>query len=214
VEVRAVPGERIVATPPTVRAHPITTFPAALPPAAEPGRTPGAPTPRSGEQRREPVDPDQEAKPRQILLLIGIVAVALNLRTAVTSLGAVLGEVTRAWGFSGLLAGLLTALPVAMFALVGAVVPTMTRRLGPERLVATAMLAAAAGLTVRALTGSVGLFVVGSGLALSGAAVGNVLMPVLVTGSGPSWPCSPHCHGWHSRAPTATRARRAPAGGR
>jgi CP family cyanate transporter-like MFS transporter len=98
----------------------------------------------------------------------------------VTSLGAVLGEVTRAWGFSGLLAGLLTALPVATFAVVGAAAPALSRRWGPERLVAAAMLAAAAGLTLRALTGSAVLFLAGSALALAGSAIGNVLMPTLV----------------------------------
>jgi CP family cyanate transporter-like MFS transporter len=117
---------------------------------------------------------------RRILLVVGIVAVAVNLRCAVTSLGAVLGEVTRAWGFSGLLAGLLTALPVATFAVVGAAAPALSRRWGPERLVAAAMLAAAAGLTLRALTGSAVLFLAGSALALAGSAIGNVLMPTLV----------------------------------
>jgi CP family cyanate transporter-like MFS transporter len=117
---------------------------------------------------------------RRILLVVGIVAVAVNLRCAVTSLGAVLGEVTRAWGFSGLLAGLLTALPVATFAVVGAAAPALSRRWGPERLVAAAMLAAAAGLTLRALAGSAVLFLAGSALALAGSAIGNVLMPTLV----------------------------------
>ncbi|HEX4246236.1 MAG TPA: MFS transporter [Pseudonocardia sp.] len=117
---------------------------------------------------------------RQALIISGIVAAALNLRVAVTSLGAVLGEVTRAWGFSGLLAGLLTALPVATFAIVGFGAPGLARRMGAERAVAGAMLLAAAGLTLRACTGSAVLFLVGSGVALAGAAIGNVLMPVLV----------------------------------
>jgi CP family cyanate transporter-like MFS transporter len=132
-----------------------------------------------GRHRRTPVVPERPLG-RRILLVVGIVAVAVNLRCAVTSLGAVLGEVTRAWGFSGLLAGLLTALPVATFAVVGAAAPALSRRWGPERLVAAAMLAAAAGLTLRALTGSAALFLAGSALALAGSAIGNVLMPTLV----------------------------------
>ncbi|HEV7789517.1 MAG TPA: MFS transporter [Pseudonocardia sp.] len=132
-----------------------------------------------GRHRRTPAVPERPLG-RRILLVVGIVAVAVNLRCAVTSLGAVLGEVTRAWGFSGLLAGLLTALPVATFAVVGAAAPALSRRWGPERLVAAAMLAAAAGLTLRALTGSAVLFLAGSALALAGSAIGNVLMPTLV----------------------------------
>jgi len=132
-----------------------------------------------GRHRRTPKAPERSLG-HQILLIVGIVAVALNLRAAVTSLGAVLGEVTRAWGFSGLLAGLLTALPVATFAIVGFGAPALARRMGAECAVAGAMLVASAGLTVRAWTGSAALFLAGSGLALAGAAIGNVLMPALV----------------------------------
>jgi len=135
--------------------------------------------PAGGRHRRGSPVSDRPPSHR-VLLLVGIVAVALNLRTAVTSLGSVLGEVTRAWGFSGLLAGLLTSLPVAVFAVVGFGAPALARRLGPERSVAGAMLVAAAGLALRALTGSAALFLAGSALALAGAAVGNVLMPTLV----------------------------------
>lgn len=135
--------------------------------------------PAAGRHRRTPSVPERSLG-RQILLIVGIVAVALNLRAAVTSLGAVLGEVTRAWGFSGLLAGLLTALPVATFAIVGSGAPALARRLGPEIAVAGAMLVAAGGLVLRVCTGSVALFLAGSGCALAGAAIGNVLMPVLV----------------------------------
>jgi MFS transporter, CP family, cyanate transporter len=138
-----------------------------------------SPVRTGGRHRRTPVVPERPLG-RRILLVVGIIAVAVNLRCAVTSLGAVLGEVTRAWGFSGLLAGLLTALPVATFAVVGAAAPALSRRWGPERLVAVAMLTASAGLTLRALTGSAVLFLAGSALALAGSAIGNVLMPTLV----------------------------------
>jgi CP family cyanate transporter-like MFS transporter len=89
------------------------------------------------------------------LLVTGLVAVAVNLRSAITSLGAVLPEVTRTWGMSGLVAGILTALPVATFAVVGAATPALARRLGPERAVSAAMLVAAVGLVLRAVSGSV-----------------------------------------------------------
>ncbi|MGD9527878.1 MFS transporter [Pseudonocardia sp.] len=116
-----------------------------------------------------------------MLVLVGLVAVALNLRTAVTSLGVLLPEVARHWGMSGLLAGVLTALPVLVFGAVGALAPALVGLLGPERAVSLAMLAAAAGLAARAVAETVGLFVAATGCALAGAAVGNVLMPALVT---------------------------------
>jgi CP family cyanate transporter-like MFS transporter len=111
---------------------------------------------------------------------LAIVAVAVNLRCGVTSLGAVLGQLTRAWGLSGTESGLLTALPVCTFALVGALAPVLARRYGPERLVAAAMGLAAAGLGARAVATSVLMFATSSVLALSGAAIGNVLLPPLV----------------------------------
>jgi CP family cyanate transporter-like MFS transporter len=174
MKLRTVLGERIMAARATVTDHlsvPVTT--------TGTGSSPTVGTTRAG-GRHGVADVPERTRGRRILLVVGIVAVALNLRCAVTSLGAVLGEVTRVWGFSGLLAGLLTALPVAMFAVVGAATPTMARRLGPELLVAAAMLAATAGLTLRALTGSAAVFLAGSVLALAGAAIGNVLMPTLV----------------------------------
>ena len=53
------------------------------------------------------------------LLLLGIVTLAISLRPAVTSLGAVLGVVRDDLGISGWLAGVLTTLPVLSFAAVG-----------------------------------------------------------------------------------------------
>ncbi|HEY4007571.1 MAG TPA: MFS transporter [Pseudonocardia sp.] len=153
----------------------IGDFRAVWDPAHQPTPGPGRPSAAALGRHRRPAP-----QVRRGLVVLGIVAVALNLRCSVTSLGAVLGEVTRAWGFSGLLAGLLTSLPVAVFALVGSVTPALARRMGPERLAATAMLAASAGLLVRALTGTATVFLAGNALALAGAAVGNVLMPVLV----------------------------------
>lgn len=115
-----------------------------------------------------------------VLVLVGLVAVALNLRSTVTSLGVLLPEISRHWGMSGLFAGLLTTLPVLVFAVVGALAPALAGRLGAERALSLAMLAAAAGLTVRAVAEPEGLFVAATCCALAGAAVGNVLMPAMV----------------------------------
>jgi CP family cyanate transporter-like MFS transporter len=116
----------------------------------------------------------------RILCAVAIVAVALNLRSGVTSLGAVLGELSRDWQLSGSVSGILTALPVCTFATVGATAPALARRFGPPRLVALAMLVAAFGLAARAMAPSVWLFGLASVAALAGAAIGNVLLPPLV----------------------------------
>lgn len=114
------------------------------------------------------------------LVVVGIVVVSINLRPAVTSLGTVLGSVRTDLGMSGLLAGLLTALPVVCFAAFGAFAPALSRRLGMNRAVLLGLIAIAAGLAVRAVASGAGLFILASVLSLVGIAVGNVILPVLI----------------------------------
>ncbi|WP_243737557.1 hypothetical protein [Blastococcus xanthinilyticus] len=53
------------------------------------------------------------------LMAVAIVLTALNLRTAVTSVGPVLEEIERGLGISSSLAGVITTMPVLCFALIG-----------------------------------------------------------------------------------------------
>ncbi|WP_283137284.1 MFS transporter [Rhizohabitans arisaemae] len=114
------------------------------------------------------------------LLVLGIVLAALNLRTAVTSVGPLLGDVRGTLGLSGLLTGLLTALPVICFAVFGAFTPALARRIGEHRLLLLALVTLSAGLAVRVMIDSAAFFLVASTVALAGGAVGNVLIPSLV----------------------------------
>lgn len=106
--------------------------------------------------------------------------VALNLRAAVTSLGALLDEVSAGLHITPALAGVITMLPALSFAVVGFATPRLARRLGAVPLLIAAMAVLAAGQAIRALTGSVAVFLLTSLLALGGIAIANVLMPVLV----------------------------------
>ncbi|MFV2196916.1 MFS transporter [Nocardiopsis sp. LOL_012] len=114
------------------------------------------------------------------LMAAGVALAALNLRTAITSVGAVLDEVSRGLGMSAVQAGLLTTLPVLCFALLGGLTPLLSRSLGGHRLMVYALTALAAGLAGRALADGPWPFLALSALALSGGAVGNVLLPTLV----------------------------------
>jgi MFS transporter, CP family, cyanate transporter len=127
------------------------------------------------------LDPPAPARPHPALLTAAIVAIALNLRAGATSVGAVLPQLRATWGLSGTTAGLLTSLPVATFAAVGVLAPLLARWFTPEPVLAAAMLVAALGLLARTGAGTVGGFAVASVVALSGAAIGNVLLPSLVT---------------------------------
>ncbi|MGW4404319.1 CynX/NimT family MFS transporter [Nonomuraea sp. NPDC004702] len=114
------------------------------------------------------------------LLVLGIVLAALNLRTAVTSVGPLLDQLAGALGMSSVGTGLLTTLPVLAFAGVGAVTPTLARRIGEHRLLLLALVTLGSGMLVRSLVGSAPVFLLSSAVALSGGAVGNVLIPTLI----------------------------------
>nr|WP_247702655.1 MFS transporter [Streptomyces sp. F63] len=117
---------------------------------------------------------------RTRLLIAGIALAALNLRPAITSLGALLEEVRDGLGMSGATAGLLTSLPSLCFAVFGVMAPGLARRGGPAPVLLAGMAAIAAGVLLRPFAGGTGGFLAGSALALAGIALSNVLMPVAV----------------------------------
>ncbi|MBU3864894.1 MFS transporter [Streptomyces sp. 4503] len=110
----------------------------------------------------------------------GLILAALNLRPAVTSLGPLLEEVRADLGMSGTVAGVLTSVPAACFALFGFTAPRLARRWGPVAIVCAGLAAIAAGLLLRPMAGGTVAFLAASALALAGIAVSNVLMPVIV----------------------------------
>jgi CP family cyanate transporter-like MFS transporter len=114
------------------------------------------------------------------MVLAGILLVALNLRAAITSLGALLPEVSGGLHLSGTVAGLITTLPALSFAAFGALTPSLTRRISAGRVLLAAMIALAVGQAARAVTHSAPAFLVLSALAMAGIAVANVLLPALV----------------------------------
>ncbi|GGY36304.1 MFS transporter [Streptomyces djakartensis] len=123
--------------------------------------------------------PATRAWPKRLLVL-GIVLSALNLRPAITSLGALLEEVRDGLGMSGSVAGLLTSVPPLCFAVFGVMAPRLARRFGAGAVVCAGMAAIATGLLVRPHAGGTAGFLAASALALMGIAVSNVLMPVIV----------------------------------
>ncbi|MFF8178291.1 CynX/NimT family MFS transporter [Streptomyces chartreusis] len=114
------------------------------------------------------------------LLVAGIVLTALNLRPAITSLGALLEEVRDSLGMSGSVAGLLTSVPPLCFAVFGVAAPRLARRFGPGAVVCAGMVAITTGLLLRPYAGGTAGFLAATALALMGIAVSNVLMPVIV----------------------------------
>lgn len=114
------------------------------------------------------------------LIAVGLVLAALNLRPAITSLGALLEEVREGLHMSGSVAGVLTSVPPLCFAVFGIMAPRLARRFGAGAVVCAGMAAIAAGLLIRPYIGSTAGFLAASALALMGIAVSNILMPVIV----------------------------------
>ncbi|WP_436847555.1 MFS transporter, partial [Streptomyces aureus] len=152
--------------------------------------TPSPPLPRPAADTRPLADTcslaDPAAEPpapgawTARLVVAGIVLAALNLRPAITSLGALLEEVRDGLGMSGSVAGLLTSVPPLCFAVFGITAPRLARRFGPAAVVCAGMAAITAGLVIRPYLGGTAGFLAASALALMGIAVSNVLMPVIV----------------------------------
>lgn len=113
-------------------------------------------------------------------MIAGLILAALNLRPAITSLGSLLEEVRDGLGMSGTLAGLLTSMPAACFAIFGVAAPRLARRWGQPTVVCAGMVAVTVGVAVRPLTGGTVGFLAVSALALAGIAVSNILLPVIV----------------------------------
>ncbi|HEY3477304.1 MAG TPA: hypothetical protein VGL02_00265 [Streptomyces sp.] len=108
-----------------------------------------------------------------------IFVLALNLRPAVTSLGAALPDISVA---GSLVAAVLVALPLWAIGLGGWATPWLSGRVGTHRTVTASLLGLAASLAGRVLGGPVPLLV-GTALAcLSIAALGTTL-PLLANGS-------------------------------
>ena len=112
--------------------------------------------------------------------MVALVLTGLSMRTAVTSVGAVLDSLQSGLHLSSSGASVLTTLPVICFAGIGAVAPWLAHRFGSHQLLVLALTAMTAGLLTRVLVNVGWAFVLLSTFALSGGAIANILMPSLV----------------------------------
>ncbi len=119
-----------------------------------------------------------------VVLVAAVVLVSINLRPGASSPGPVLEEVRDGLGMSAGVAGAMTGLPGLCFGAVGALAVAFARRVGMTAGIAVGLAAAAAGLLLRVTTDSVPLFLVLTLVALSGMAVGNVLVPAWIKAHG------------------------------
>ncbi len=112
--------------------------------------------------------------------VLAVAAIAIILRPGATSVGPVLAEITHGLGLSATVAGALTALPGFCFAIAGATAVTLSNKLGTAGALTLGAAAAALGLLARSLVTNQAAFLALSVLALLGAGMGNILVPVFI----------------------------------
>ena len=119
-----------------------------------------------------------------MLLAIGMVLLAINLRPAAAAVGPLIDRIKADTGLSTTGAGALTTLPVLCFGALAPLAPALARRLGERATAALALVVLLIGTLVRLVPG-LGFLFFGTALAGAAIAVGNVLLPVLVRGNFP-----------------------------
>ena len=116
----------------------------------------------------------------RLLALSGMLLIALNLRTAVSSLSPIIPFIREDFELSTLSIAFLGMLPPLCFALSGLIAPVITRRIGLEAALLTLLLTIVLGTLLRAFSGDWSLLSVGTIITLVGMGMGNVLLPVVV----------------------------------
>lgn len=114
-----------------------------------------------------------------IILIIGIIVVASNLRPAITSVGPIIGIIRDDIGISNGFAGLLTSLPLVAFAIISPIVPKLARTFSKEQALIIGFILIIAGAFARS-TSLFFLLLFGTLIVGAGIAICNVLLPSII----------------------------------
>ena len=116
----------------------------------------------------------------RLLALVGVVLVALSLRSAVAALSPIISEVQADFAVPTWVVGLIGTAPPVCFAVFGIVTPMLERRFGLERLAAASMLIVTAALLARALATDAATLLLATTVLFAAVGVGNVVLPPLI----------------------------------
>jgi CP family cyanate transporter-like MFS transporter len=125
------------------------------------------------------VQSSNKSKRETILLALGIVFVAANMRAPITAVGPLLDQIRSSLQLNNTLAGMLTTFPLLAFAFFSPLAPGLSRRYGMKAILLWAVVILTFGILLRSWSGSISLFL---GTALVGIAISicNVLIPSLI----------------------------------
>lgn len=113
------------------------------------------------------------------VLLLGIIFVAMNLRSPITSVGPLVGVISDDLLLSGGQAGLITTIPLIAFALISPIAPKLANRWTIEKTIFGALIVLIIGMVLRAVP-KLSMLFLGTTLIGSAIAICNVLIPGLV----------------------------------
>lgn len=116
----------------------------------------------------------------RIVAVLGIVLVALSMRSGVAVIGPVFSEISGELHLSVIVLSLMGAAPPVFFALAGLLGPLFTRRFGLEGTLVMSLVALVAGQGLRALSQEAVLLVASTALVVTAIGLMNVLLPPLV----------------------------------
>ncbi|WP_226035797.1 CynX/NimT family MFS transporter [Aquibacillus saliphilus] len=113
---------------------------------------------------------------KQLMLAIGVIIIAFNLRPAITSVGPLIGIIRDDLGLANWSAGLITSLPLLAFAVMSPIAPKLGNKLGNERTMLLGLILLLLGISIRSIAFTATLYV-GTIFVGLGVAVCNVLLP-------------------------------------
>lgn len=112
--------------------------------------------------------------------LLGILLIALNLRSAVAALSPIVDQISNDVALGPVVLGIIGAAPPVTFAVTGLLAPWLSRKLGLEGGLLLAAAAMVVGHVARSLAPNSTMLIIATTVTLAGAGFGNVLLPPVV----------------------------------
>lgn len=116
---------------------------------------------------------------KRLILVLGIILIAFNLRPALTAVGPLVSLIRTDMELSNSVIGLITTLPLITFAVFSPFVPRISYQFGNERTLFLGLLFLLLGILIRSID-KVSVLFAGTVLVGLGIAIGNVLLPSLI----------------------------------
>lgn len=112
----------------------------------------------------------------KMLVIVGIVFAAINLRPGITAVGPLIGMIRDSLGLANWNVGLLTGLPLLAFAVISPVVPRIGKRLSNEWTIVLGLTILIIGMMIRSVS-FVSFLFIGTAFVGLGIAICNVILP-------------------------------------